>query len=141
MGNGLTYERGSGQIVCDHCKKGISGEAVIGYKYESDYVDEAVIVHKDCVRPYKLQKAGKVHKCPKCNGQGSHLQDTMNIYYSETRSPEVVMSSMAYQFPERYRTGKLEKVRDLTKVCTLCDGDGYLEKEPIPVITDWRKAP
>lgn len=49
-----------------NCKKGISGEAVIGYKCGDDYVDETVIVHKDCVKPHNLAKIGKVHKCSKC---------------------------------------------------------------------------
>jgi hypothetical protein len=136
----MQYEKGSGEITCTHCSKGIQGEAVIAYRYESDYVEDIIIVHKACVQPYKLQKSGKTHKCPKCNGSGVKFLDTLNIYYTDKREPVVAMSSRVYQFPEQYREGKMEKVRDITEPCKLCDGDGFLEKPPIPIITDWRKA-
>jgi hypothetical protein len=137
----MQYEKGSGEVVCTHCTKGIQGDAVIAYRYEDDYVEDIIILHRTCVKPFKLQRAGKVHKCPKCNGEGDRLRNTLNIYTTPGGKMEVVMSSEVYQYPERYREGKMEKIRDITETCHLCDGDGYLEKPPIPIITDWKKAP
>lgn len=136
----MKTENNIGEIICWHCKKEILGEAIIGYKYDEDFVDEVIIVHKDCVKRYNLQKVGKIHQCPKCNGAGGHLKDTLNIYHVENKPPELVLSSEVQQNPARYHLENMEKVRDIKESCHLCDGDGYLAKEPIPVITDWRKA-
>ena len=122
----MNYEKGSGQILCNHCKKGISGEAIIGYKYEDDYVEDHTIIHKNCLKSFQANKIGLAHECPKCKGSGSYGS-----------SLGAVIASPPYGKPD-LRTAA-EVIADETK-CKLCEGHGYLAKPPIPVITDWKKA-
>lgn len=69
-GSSSSHEHDSGEIACTFCKKGVTGEALIRYKYEDYYVDETLIFHRACEKPYLLFQAGKVHQCPKCKGFG-----------------------------------------------------------------------
>lgn len=107
-----------GHVACTFCKKGIIGEAFIGYSYEDDHPDQEWILHKDCVKPFKLAKRGKVHKCPKCSATG--------------------LVKVRVELDVRF-SGGYDHIME-PKTCDLCNGDGYLEKEPIPVITDWKKG-
>jgi ribosomal protein L37AE/L43A len=68
---GLTAtEKGSGEWNCKHCHKSIRGLAIIDYTYEGHHVNESIFLHSECAKPYRLLQAGKVHKCPKCDGLG-----------------------------------------------------------------------
>jgi hypothetical protein len=136
-----TYEKSSGMFKCAHCTKEIQGKAHVSYTLDSDYVDEIIVLHEDCVRPYKLNKKNLTHKCPKCNGSGNKSTDVLSLWTKDDGSMELVWASQMYHKPGRYNSGKFEAIKEKTKPCDLCDGEGYLAKEPIPVITEWRKAP
>ena len=135
-----TYEKSSGMFKCAHCTKEVQGKAHVSYTLDSDYVDEIVVLHEDCIRPYNLNKKNLTHKCPKCNGSGHKSTDVLNLWSKDDGSMELVWASQMYHKPERYNSGKFEVIKETGKPCNLCDGEGYLAKEPIPVITEWRKA-
>lgn len=136
-----TYEKSSGMFKCAHCTKEVQGKAHVSYTLDSDYVDEIIVLHEDCIRPYKLNKKNLTHKCPKCNGSGNKSTDVLSLWTKDDGSMELVWASQMYHKPGRYNSGKFESIKEKTKPCDLCDGEGYLAKEPIPVITEWRKAP
>lgn len=131
----------AGMFVCTHCTQSVNGLAHISYKLEDDFVEEWIMLHEACLKPYKLKKKGLVHKCPKCHGSGKTSTDTLNLWTKEDGSIELVWSSQMYRHQSRYNSGKFEVIKEVDKPCTLCDGEGYLAKEPIFVITEWRKAP
>src|SRR5690349_21455578 len=107
-------ENGSGMFLCDCCQKPVDGKAVVGYRWESDYAEDHIIVHQDCAREFKAKQKGLIHKCPKCVGHGelTHREISFDLIDPKTT---------VYK-------------------CSLCGGDGYLAKPPIPVIVDWKKA-
>lgn len=131
----------AGMFVCTHCTNSVTGLAHIYYRLEDDFIEDWIILHQDCLKPYKLVKKGLTHKCPKCNGTGSKTTDSLNIWTKEDGSMHLVRSSEMYAHHSHFTKVKCEKIKDLNVPCDLCDGEGYLAKEPIPVITEWRKAP
>lgn len=127
----------AGEIECSHCSVGVSGEVVVSYTLEDDFVDSTFVLHKACVQPFKMARANKVHKCPKCNGTGIKSMDTLYVATKEGRT-ELVLASVIHQRPGNWYDWKMEKWKETTVPCSLCSGDGYLAKEPIPIITDWK---
>jgi hypothetical protein len=128
------------KLHCKYCTKEVQGKANIAYTLNNGLVDDIIVLHDDCVKSYDLQKKNLIHKCPKCNGRGHETSDTLNLWTREDGSLELVWSSQMYRYHSRYNNGKFEKIKDRNKQCSLCDGEGYLAKEPIPVITEWRKG-
>lgn len=130
----------TGVFLCGHCNNEVYGAASIRYRLEDDFVEDCVILHESCQRFYDLAKKGLVHKCPKCNGLGYKMIDTLSIWTGPVGTI-LVKGSDLYRHSSRYNEGKFDLVKEITKPCDLCSGQGYLEKEPIPVVTEWRKAP
>lgn len=128
------------KLYCKHCTKEVLGKAYVDYISSSNNMDEIVVLHEDCIRPYNLNKKNLTHKCPKCNGLGNKSTDVLNLWTKDDGSMELVWASQMYHKPGRYNSGKFETIKEKIKPCDLCDGEGYLSKEPIPVITEWRKA-
>jgi hypothetical protein len=131
------------KLYCKHCTEEVIGQnnlARVYYKLEDDSIEEVYLVHEKCVKSFLVKSKGLLYKCPKCNGLGQESWDTLNLWTKEDGSMEVVWSSTIYKHPFRYTVGKFEKIKEKTKACSLCEGEGYLEKEPIPVVTEWRKA-
>jgi ribosomal protein L37AE/L43A len=131
----------AGMYVCSHCNESVNGLTYISYVIEEEFVEEWIMLHEKCLKLYKLAKKGLIHKCPKCNGAGNKTTDSLNIWTKEDGSMDLVRSSEMYAHPLHYTKGKCEKIKDFNIPCDLCDGEGYLAKEPIPVITEWHKAP
>lgn len=130
----------AGKFLCTHCNQSITGVAQVSYKLEEDFVEEWIMLHQTCVTPYKLAKKGLTHKCPKCLGTGKISTDTLNLWAKEDGQWELVTSSQMYRYQSRYNSGKFEVIKEYSKPCVLCDGEGYLAKEPVPVVVEWRKA-
>lgn len=121
------YDIKTGMIQCPYCKKELNGEIVITYKIDSDYAEEHYLLHKKCVRALNASKRGLTHECPKCKGE--------TVFRREKTDCDDDCVTMMFSRDCGHRPYVVE-----TK-CRFCDGEGYLKNAPIPVITDWRKAP
>lgn len=105
-----------GHFLCNHCNDILRGHVEIAYKYEDDWPETAVGVHKACIPAYLAAQKGLKFPCPKCKTTGL---------------VEVTKAAPSPEGPCNY-TGE--------DTCSLCGGAGFLDKEPIPVIIDWKKA-
>lgn len=123
----MDYDIKTGMVKCAHCDKTLSGQIVISYTLESDYVEETFLYHKKCIRAINAAKRGLTHECPKCHGEA--------ITRTETKDCDEDCVTMFISRDCGHRPYIIEAA------CRFCDGEGYLKNAPIPVITDWRKAP
>lgn len=130
----------AGRFLCEHCNDVVEGLASISYKIEDEFVEDLVFLHQTCLKPHNLAKKGLTHKCPKCNGSGKSYTDVLSLWSKNDGSMELVWASQVYRKPGIYNSGKFEVIKEKNTPCDLCDGEGFLAKEPIPVITEWRKV-
>lgn len=86
-------------------------------------VDAGEIWHQDCVYPWKQAQVGRTHKCPQCNGSRGTTTERP-VYRSEggyngffDKGEEIFLGTEKTFHP-----------------CSLCDGNGYLAKEPQPIV-------
>ena len=112
---GMHFEKISGELLCTHCSKPLRGDCVVDYHWEDDFVEDILIVHKACAEPYKMKQKGLPFECPKCNKAGkvpAHMDETGHITWPGT------------------------------KPCDLCNGRGWLAKEPKPItkVVGWEKG-
>lgn len=131
----------TGEFLCCHCRTHVKGEAIIGYTYDDDFVDDVRVLHKNCEKPYRLAKAGKTHECPKCRGTGILKIETMYIASNPLGDVRFVTGAELYDKPYQWSSWTVEKWKEKEHKCSLCEGDGMLNSAPIPIITDWKLAP
>lgn len=120
----MKYEQSTGMILCETCGKGISGAAHIMYSLDSDYVDETVIIHDECKRAFYAGQRGLKIPCPKCKTKGKTAGFDLTEVFTNLGRGETAT----------------ERLSNPSRPCDLCDSFGYLAKEPISVVTDWKKA-
>ena len=105
----------------------------------------AVPVHSTCFSAYKNRINNKSYKCPKCYGTGSVLETATMTYafYPEQYPDESYVSMKCVFDSSKNKPNGPSQQTNLSSwtVCKLCSGEGCLEKEPIPVIVDWKLAP
>jgi hypothetical protein len=110
----LPVDRKNGKLVCSDCKEALDGEITISYTLEGGTVKDAFFHHKRCRNRIEAIKKGLCIPCPKCHGEAITRKETKDCDHR----PYVIEAA-----------------------CRFCEGEGYLKLPPIPVITDWRKAP
>lgn len=122
----LPVDRKNGKVGCSDCKEALDGEIIISYTLEGETVKDTFFYHKRCRNRIEAIKKGLCIPCPKCHGEAITRRkmkdcddDCFNPYQPRDcgHRPYVVEAA-----------------------CCFCEGEGYLELPPIPVITDWRKA-
>lgn len=123
----MDFDIKTGMAQCARCKGELQGEIIISYTIVSDYAEEHHLYHKKCIRAINAAKLGLTHECPKCHGEAITRRKTKDCD-DDCFSP--------YQPRD---CGHKPYV--VEAACHFCDGEGYLKNAPIPVITDWRKAP
>lgn len=104
-------------MTCAHCKRGIEGDA----KVHGDS-----ITHADCAQPYRMAKRGKTFKCPKCSGSG--WEYNRDVHSTELYDPADGYNGYFSPLSSRVVT------KHESKRCDFCEGDGYLAKEPQPIV-------
>lgn len=120
----MEFQRDSGMVLCYQCKKPVEGLAIIGYEFDSDYVENVIIIHQECSIAFLAKKKGLAVPCPKCETKGKTKGFNMGEIFTNLGPRESVT----------------DRLLQVSKICDLCDGQGFLAKEPIPVVTDWKKA-
>lgn len=132
---------------CDGCEKLIEGNAFVAYSTKPsseavgcpEIIAKTFITHNEvCLLLVRAKRNNLNYKCPKCNGQGSKFVDELLLNINENKQ-QLVFASELYSKPNRYQ-GSMESIKKITKSCDLCLGAGFLEKEPIPVITNWKRG-
>lgn len=123
----MNFDIKTGMAQCARCKGELKGEIIISYTIDSDYAEEHYLYHKKCIRAINAAKRGLTHECPKCHGEA--------ITRKEQTDCDEDCISMFRSRDCGHRPYVVEAD------CRFCDGEGYLKNAPIPVITDWRKAP
>lgn len=112
-------------MKCAHCKNGIHGSA---------HIDDDVVLHSDCRRPYEQAKIGRTHRCPKCRGVGGETTETPR-YHTE--------GGFNGYFDPGVQV--FDGVNKNFTSCDFCDGQGYLAAEPEPIteparIVGWKRT-
>ena len=131
----------AGRYLCWHCQLPVSGKASIQYRVEEETVEDTHIFHETCVKGNEAARRGLTYKCPKCDGSGKEASNALKLWFKEDETIKLVTAGAIERNPSRYETGRFEELPNFSKPCELCDGEGYLAKEPIPVVVEWRKAP
>lgn len=112
------------KFSCNFCKKYISGACIILDLPENpDLEDKSVILHNECLLAFEAKEKGLNFRCPKCKGYGKYLKSAF-------------VHSTDDIFKEFFNSLNISQ----TIKCDLCTGFGFLEKEPIPIIIDWKKG-
>lgn len=120
-------------MKCAFCHEKVMGES---------YVFSEGVLHLGCKSLYYLRLRGLVHKCPKCktSGKMDHPKGkTLSIWVPVDLGD---YSDCSYNGCRGCpHCGEKQKFVIIKVPCDLCDGEGYLKKEPVPIrsVTGWEK--
>lgn len=124
-------------FTCGHCQKRIT--------YDAQVVGD-LLLHKDCVDPYRRAQRGLVHPCPQCDQRGRIEVETGHMV--EKWVPAGAEGPLCgydgcrgcYGCQNGLNRRQVKETR--VETCPLCSGEGWLTKEPKPIskIVGWEKG-
>lgn len=123
----LPIDRKTGKVACSDCNEALDGKIIISYTFEGKTVKDTFFYHKRCHNRIEAIKKNLNIPCPKCQGEAT------------TRRKQIDCDDDC--FNPRFGCSANHRPYIIEAACHFCDGEGYLANQPIPVITEWRKAP
>lgn len=117
------------ELTCPHCQCALGIGVAVKIVAPADR-GILRLVHNGCFREWVAHTKGLKHRCPICGGKG-------------TKNGKVTArSAEGHVVDTGDGVGRMEydEVGWEQVACTFCRGEGYLEKEPVPVVvqTGWR---
>ena len=110
-------------MICGHCKKIVHGKAEV---YDS------LVLHEDCWPAYFAAQRGLKHRCPQCSGSG--WEYNRDVHSTESYDPADGYNGWGGPIATRVVT------RHEEKRCDFCSGQGFLKKEPKPIMQPAQEA-
>lgn len=110
-------------MKCQHCSQHIRGAAQI----EGD-----LVLHAECAKQYHSAKNGRPYKCPVCCGSG--VEYDREVLTTESFDPSDGRDG--WGGPLRQRAVSRRERKD----CELCNGIGFMAKEPTPIMQPAQEA-
>lgn len=108
---------------CGHCKKVVNGKAE---------VDGSLVLHDACASSYYAAQRGLRYRCPECRGSG--WEYNRDVHSTESYDPAEGYNGWGGQLATRVVT------RHEEKRCDFCRGQGFLAKEPKPIMQPAQEA-
>jgi DnaJ-class molecular chaperone len=113
---------------CKQCRYPLYGKCWVA--------EDNVFCDTTCFNGFTQKAQGYTHQCPLCKGSGvEYDRDVADVEtYDPSGGHDGWFSSLAHR----------AVIRHERKSCSFCDGRGYLNKKPVPVVeparvTGWRK--
>ena len=123
-------------MKCENCHYEVNGPAVV----EGNF-----IFHTTCIDDYRRHIKGLNHQCPKCFTTGKMNEPCGLMEAKEVSLAYGEGSECGYSgcMGCHYCRNNVKSIRVPVQVtCNLCDGEGWLTKEPTPItkVVDWKKG-
>lgn len=112
-------------MKCLKCNFPVRGDAWV--------CDDGVVVHQSCRRAFENARAGRIHKCPLCQGEGQSDDKARPIQKRIRTGTPACAYGGCRGCPDCIE-GEMTTIGYEKMVCRLCGGNGFLAREPKPII-------